>query len=189
MQNFLRQTIFSEIESILPLDALEEVHRADAMAWVASCAELCRQAKPATPPKHLVSYFAVIQEQSMLLVDHKNAQLWLPSGGHVEPGEHPRETVLRELFEELGFETSHAIGPPLMITATKTVGLTSGHIDVSLWYLVRAERAQTIKYDEAEFNGVRWFDFSELPFERSDPHMRRFIEKVRSSQSTDHMPG
>jgi 8-oxo-dGTP pyrophosphatase MutT (NUDIX family) len=180
----MRQQIFSEIESIVPLDALEAAHRADAMAWVASGAELCRLAKPATPPRHLVSYFAVIHEQSILLVDHKNAQLWLPSGGHVEPGEHPRETVTRELFEELGFDASHTIDPPVMITATETVGLTSGHIDVSLWYLVRAERAQMIKYDEAEFNGVRWFDFSELPFERSDPHMRRFIEKVKSNQAT-----
>jgi 8-oxo-dGTP pyrophosphatase MutT (NUDIX family) len=180
----LRQHIYSEIESIVPIDALESVHRADAMAWVASDVELCRMAKPATPPTHLVSYFAVIHEQSILLVDHKNAQLWLPSGGHVEPGEHPRETVTRELFEELGFEASHTIGPPVMITATETVGLTSGHIDVSLWYLVRAERAQTIKYDEAEFNGVRWFDFSALPFERSDPHMSRFIEKVKASQAT-----
>jgi 8-oxo-dGTP diphosphatase len=183
----MRQQIFSEIESIVPLDALEASHQADAMAWAASGTELCRLTKPAIPPKHLVSYFAVIHERSILLVDHKNAQLWLPSGGHVEPGEHPRETVTRELLEELGFEASHAIGLPLMITATETVGLTSGHIDVSLWYLVRAERAQTIKYDEAEFNGVRWFDFSELPFERSDPHMRRFIEKVKSNQLTDHM--
>jgi ADP-ribose pyrophosphatase YjhB (NUDIX family) len=182
----MRQHIFSEIECIVPLDAIEVAHQADALAWVASGADLCRLAKPAIPPKHLVSYFAVIHEQSILLVDHKNAQLWLPSGGHVEPGEHPRETVTRELVEELRFEASHAIGPPLMITSSETVGLTSGHIDVSLWYLVRAERAQTFKYDEAEFNGVRWFDFSELPFERSDPHMRRFIEKLKSSQSADH---
>jgi 8-oxo-dGTP pyrophosphatase MutT (NUDIX family) len=182
----MRQQIFSEIESILPLEAIESAHRADALAWIASGAELCRLAKPATPPRHLVSYIAVIHEQSILLVDHRNAQLWLPSGGHVEPGEHPRETVTRELLEELGFEASHAIGRPLMITATETVGLTSGHIDVSLWYLVRANRTQTLKYDEAEFNGVRWFDFSELPFEHSDPHMRRFIDKVKSNRQINH---
>jgi 8-oxo-dGTP pyrophosphatase MutT (NUDIX family) len=180
----MRQKIYSEIESIVPLDALETAHRLDAMAWVASGAELCRLAKPATPAKHLVSYFAVIHAQSILLVDHKNAQLWLPSGGHVESGEYPRETVTRELFEELGFEAAHAIGPPVMITSSETVGLTSGHTDVSLWYLVHVGRDQTIKYDEAEFNGVRWFDFSEIPYERSDPHMRRFIEKLKLNQPT-----
>jgi 8-oxo-dGTP pyrophosphatase MutT (NUDIX family) len=114
----MRQKIYSEIESIVPLDALEAAHRVDAMAWVGSGAELCRLAKPATPAKHLVSYFAVIHAQSILLVDHKNAQLWLPSGGHVESGEHPRKTVTRELLEELGFETPHTIGPPVMITSS-----------------------------------------------------------------------
>jgi ADP-ribose pyrophosphatase YjhB (NUDIX family) len=38
----------------------------------------------------------------MLLVDHQNAGLWLPPGGHVEIAEHPRATVARELREELG---------------------------------------------------------------------------------------
>ena len=176
----LRSQILAEIESIAPLDALEALHRADAIAWVMSGDELCRLAKPATPPKHLVAYFVVLDGPKMLLVDHKNAQLWLPSGGHIEASEHPRGTVGRELFEELGLKASHAIGPPLMITASQTVGLTSGHVDVSLWYVVHFDRGQTIKYDAEEFNSVRWFDLAELPYERSDPHLRRFVEKLKS---------
>ena len=183
----MRQQIHSEIEFIVPLDALEAKHRTDALAWVESGADLCRVTKPATPPKHLVSYFAVVDGENILLVDHKNAQLWLPSGGHVEPGEHPRETVARELFEELGFKASHDIGPPLMITSTETVGLTAGHTDVSLWYVVRGERGQALRYDEGEFNGVRWFDFSEVPYDRTDPHMRRFVQKLRSGRSFEPM--
>lgn len=175
-----RAAIRAEIAGITPHDDQEAQHRADALAWVDGGAELCRLAKPATPPRHLVSYFAVVAGPRILLVDHKNARLWLPSGGHVEPGEHPRETVARELREELGFDAPHPIGPPLMITATETVGLTAGHTDVSLWYLVHADPAQAISYDESEFNGVRWFDFAEVPFERSDPHMRRFIGKLRA---------
>lgn len=174
----MRHQIHAEIESILPLDATEATHRADALTWIASGAELCRLAKPATPPKHLVSYFAVVDGESILLVDHKNAQLWLPSGGHVEPGEHPRETVARELFEELGFHASHEIGPPLMITASETVGLTAGHTDVSLWYVVRWERGQALQYDEGEFNGVQWFAFPEIPYDRGDPNLRRFVQKL-----------
>lgn len=178
----MRQQIRAEIESIVPMDAQEIQQRAAALAWVDSGAELCRLAKPATPPMHLVSYFAVVAEQSILLVDHKNARLWLPSGGHVEPGEHPRETVARELLEELGLEAPHEIAAPLMITATATVGLTAGHPDVSLWYVIHAERSQAIKYDADEFNGVCWFGFLDLPFERSDPHMRRFVQKLRAGR-------
>lgn len=143
-----------------------------------SGAELIRRVKPATPPKHLVSYFAVVDERGILLVDHRNAQRWLPAGGHVEVGEHPRDTVARELQEELGFAAPHAIASPLMVTCTDTVGLTAGHTDVSLWYVVHAQRTQAIAFDNGEFNAVQWFDFSDLPFERSDPHLRRFIKKL-----------
>ncbi len=173
-----RADIRAEIESIVPLDSVEAAHRRDALAWVDSGAELIRQAKPATPPKHLVSYFAVVDGSGILLVDHKNARLWLPAGGHVEPGEHPRQTVARELQEELGFAASHAIRSPLMVTCTETVGLTAGHTDVSLWYVVQARREQAIVFDASEFVGVQWFAFADVPFARSDPHLRRFIAKL-----------
>ena len=177
--NLHRHQIRSEIASIKPGDAVETHHRTEALSWVDSGVELIRRVKPATPPKHLVSYFAVVSDDGhILLVDHKNAQLWLPAGGHVEPGEHPRETVRRELLEELGFAAAQEIGAPRMITCTDTVGLTAGHTDVSLWYVVRAPRTQVIQFDTGEFNAVRWFAFADVPWGRSDPHMRRFIDKL-----------
>jgi 8-oxo-dGTP diphosphatase len=65
-----------------------------------------------------------------------------------------------------------------MTTCTTTVGITAGHTDVSLWYVVRGNCAHELKFDETEFNAVRWFQFSQVPFERSDPHLRRFIRKL-----------
>lgn len=182
-----RAAIRSEVASIQPFDEQEEIHRVDALAWIDSGAPLFRTAKPATPPKHLVSYFAVVDGAKILLVDHKGAQLWLPSGGHVEPGEHPRETVTRELLEELGFVAGHDITEPLMITCTTTVGLTSGHIDVSLWYVVTAPRTQLIKYDEHEFSGVCWFSYSDVPLHKSDPHLGRFLAKLGSNNRFERL--
>jgi 8-oxo-dGTP diphosphatase len=162
------------------LDDLERAHLADALGWVASGAPLYRLKKPATPPKHLVSYFAVVDGDNVLLVDHRNAQLWLPTGGHVETGESPRVTVVRELREELGLVVdADSVGPPLMVTVTDTVGLTRGHTDVSLWYAVGASREAVLIFDPVEFHSVRWFHFSEVPLERSDPYMGRFLEKLR----------
>lgn len=178
-----RQDIRNEIESIEPLDLLEVEHRADALAWVDSGVGLVRLTKPATPPKHLVSYFSVLDGESILLVNHTNAQLWLPTGGHVNIGEHPRETVSRELLEELGFLPSHEIGPPLMVSCTVTSGRTAGHTDVSLWYVVHAKQSQVLKFDDSEFASVRWFPFLELPLARSDPNLSRFVEKVRSRKT------
>ena len=180
MPSQIRSQIRREIASISPLDALEAAHLTDALAWVDSGAELFRIANPATPPKHLVAYFAVVDDGHILLVDHKNAQLWLPPGGHVEPHEHPRKTVVREMQEELGFAPEHSVESPVMVTCTSTVGLTAGHVDVSLWYVVHARRNQKISFDETEFNAVKWFGFGQVPLHRSDPHLGRFIAKLDS---------
>jgi 8-oxo-dGTP diphosphatase len=177
-----RAAIRAEVVSILPFDELEEAHRADVLAWIDSGVPLCRTVKPAIPAKHLVSYFAVVDGDHILLVDHKSAQLWLPPGGHVEPGEHPRETVARELREELGLMATHDIGEPLMVTCTTTVGLTAGHIDVSLWYVVAADRNQGIRFDKEEFAAIGWFKASDVPLQRSDPHMRRFLAKRKARE-------
>jgi 8-oxo-dGTP pyrophosphatase MutT (NUDIX family) len=179
----MHTVVRGELEAIVPFDAMEREHLSDALAWVESGAQLCRLAKPATPPKHLVSYFAVVDGPHVLLVDHKNAQLWLPAGGHVEPSEHPRTTVERELKEELGLTPSHAVGPPVMVTCTTTVGLTAGHTDVSLWYVVFANREHPVQFDAAEFNAVRWFPFNDVPRERVEPHLSRFIAKVGPNPS------
>jgi 8-oxo-dGTP diphosphatase len=183
----MRAAIRSELESINPLDALERQHRGEALAWVDSGAPLFRTAKPATPAQHLVSYFAVVDADNILLVDHKNARLWLPPGGHVEQDEHPRSTVVREIREELGFVPAHEIAAPLMVTCTTTVGLSSGHTDVSLWYVVNASRNDSITYDEQEFGGIKWFELSEVPLDRTDPHLERFIRKLRSVQPFDFL--
>jgi 8-oxo-dGTP diphosphatase len=120
----------------------------------------------------------VVDEGGILLVDHRNAQLWLPPGGHVEPGEHPRETVVRELLEELKVVPKHGIAEPLMVTCTTTVGLTGGHVDVSLWYVVRMDGTPIIDFDREEFAEIQWFEFADVPLQRSDPHMGRFLAKL-----------
>jgi 8-oxo-dGTP pyrophosphatase MutT (NUDIX family) len=178
----MRELIRKEVASIVPLDALEEEHRQQTLAWIGSGAELCRLQKPATPPRHLVSYFVVLAQDAVLLVDHKKAKLWLPTGGHVEPGEHPKETVVREAREELGVEAEFLQGSPLFVTVTETVGTTAGHTDVSLWYVLKGKRGTSYQFDREEFEDVRWFGWEEVPFERSDPHLKRFLEKCRKQK-------
>lgn len=98
--------VYELVQAITPQDATEQAHIADVLAWIKSGAPLYRIEKPDKPPKHLVSYFVVVdpEHQSLLLADHIKAQLWLPSGGHVEPQEDPKLTVQREVQEELGIE-------------------------------------------------------------------------------------
>ena len=174
----MREEIRREVLAVQALDGLEQATIDGVLAWIDSGVELCRLEKPATPPKHLISYFAVVDGDHVLLVDHINAELWLPTGGHVEPGEHPRETVRREAREELGIEASFLREMPLLLTETETVGKTAGHTDVSLWYVLKGDRSATLTFDRSEFHGVRWFHRTEVPMNRTDPHMHRFLTKL-----------
>ena len=81
----MREEIRSEVESIEPLYDLEAKTKAEVLSWRDLGAELCRLDKPATPDKHLVSYFAVVDGDYLLLVDHINAQLWLQSSSGLPP--------------------------------------------------------------------------------------------------------
>jgi 8-oxo-dGTP pyrophosphatase MutT (NUDIX family) len=175
---FVRDQILREIESIESFDSIEESQKQDVIGWIQSGVELCRIRKPAIPPKHLVSYFVVVDQMHVLLVDHRNAKLWLPTGGHVEPGEHPRNCVAREAQEELGITAEFLIPHPLFLTCTETVGLAAGHTDVSIWYVLRGDRNAMLDYDRVEFLGIRWFSFEQVPLERCDPHMGRFLDKL-----------
>jgi 8-oxo-dGTP pyrophosphatase MutT (NUDIX family) len=178
--------------AIEPWDDVERAHRADALKWLRSGAPIFRQAQPATPPKHLVVYFLLVDPiaRRCLLVDHRKAHLWLPTGGHVEPGEDPAATVEREAREELG------IAPPLLdglpcnpffVTVTETVGADAGHVDVSLWYVCRADVAEPLGPDPAEFRAVRWWGLDALAAADPaglDPHLPRFAAKLSAIWST-----
>ncbi len=174
----MRNKIRNEVASILPMDNKELSTQTEILQWIDSGVELCRIQKPDIPPKHLIAYFALIDGDHILLVDHINAELWLPTGGHVDPNEHPRDTVLREAKEELGIDGEFLLQKPILITCTETVGKTAGHTDVSIWYALKGSRKMNFHYDDSEFSQVRWFHKDEVPLDRTDPEMKRFMKKL-----------
>jgi 8-oxo-dGTP diphosphatase len=184
------QLVHDLVNSIQPYDKLEAEHRADVLGWLETTNDVFRRAKPAEPERHLVSYVVMVDpdDNSTLLVDHINAGLWLPPGGHVEPGEHPTATARREAREELG------IGPvliepsdrPSFVTVTRTGGIDAGHTDVSLWFILVGYRGMDLTLDVTEFNEARWWspaDVHTADANSFDPHYLRFAEKMWHSQT------
>lgn len=179
----VREYIHHLISTIIPHDDVEQEHINDTCRWIESGAPIFRVQKPDVPNKHLVSYFVLFDDvhQKILLVDHKKALLWLPSGGHVEIDEDPKTTVERECLEELNITADFLSPHPLFLTSTLTVGLTAGHTDVSLWYVLKGNSHKAYEFEKDEFNDIRWFPLDEIPYEKSDPHMERFIQKLKGS--------
>lgn len=177
--------IQADVSALVAFDEIEQTHKEDVLGWVESGADLFRIKKPDTPPKHLVSYFVLVdpEHKSILLVDHIKAQLWLPTGGHVMKNEHPTKAVERECLEELNQEAVflHNKKNPFFVTVTTTGGLTPGHIDVSLWYLLRGDIHSFINFDRAEFGDIERFTFDEILESDPlifDPHLQRFTKKL-----------
>ncbi|WP_169914545.1 NUDIX hydrolase [Rhodococcoides yunnanense] len=174
-----------------PFDDLERVHIEGTLRWLEGTDDVYRRIKPATPPQHLVSYVVVVEPDTheVYLVDHINAGLWLPTGGHVEPGEDPAHAAARELREELGIEADFGLvgANPLFLTVTRTVGIDSGHTDVSLWYVAAAPMDSRFQLDPDEFREGRWWspaDIAAAPAGTFDPHYPRFAAKLSARLRT-----
>lgn len=180
----MKQKLIDLVAGIKPHDSLEQQHIDDTISWIQSGEPIYRISKPDNPDKHLVSYFMMFDqdEQKILLVDHKKAGLWLPAGGHVEIDEDPADAAARECMEELFVRAEFWVQQPIFLTQTVTVGKTAGHIDVSLWYLIKGKAHQEYQYDPEEFSAIKWFGLDELPYEYSDPHMKRFISKLKEHE-------
>ncbi|GAA4568050.1 NUDIX hydrolase [Micromonospora coerulea] len=175
------------VELLTPWDELESRHRAECLAWLAGTDDIFRRQKPRTPSPHLVAYFLLrdATDGAVLLVDHRGAGMWLPSGGHVEPGEHPVATVRREMVEELGVPAVFApeFGErPAFLTVTDTVGPPEQrHTDVSLWFVLSGSRDQKLVPDPGEFHGVRWWTPQEVSAAvpgTCEPHLSRVLAKL-----------
>ncbi|MFF7471025.1 NUDIX domain-containing protein [Streptomyces sp. NPDC008092] len=185
-----RARLLELVAAIEPWDGLERTHLRTAARWISSGAPLHRVRKPDVPATHLVSYFVVLDDTrgQLLLVAHRKAGLWLPPGGHVEPGEDPWAAVVRECREELGIEAtaSSVTGElPLFLTVTETRG-PGTHTDVSLWYLLTAGADTITSYDRDEFDAIRWLTDEQVldePAELLDPHMHRFTRKLQHARA------
>jgi 8-oxo-dGTP pyrophosphatase MutT (NUDIX family) len=187
-----RSVIADLVGRVSPYDGHEKEDQIEILQWVASDAPLFRIERPATPPRHLVVYFVLLDEarREVMLVDHIKAGCWLPPGGHVDGGEDPRETVAREAEEELGiaarFHVGLGGGQPFFLTVTQTRGPHS-HTDVTMWFVLAAARNDVIVPDLSEFRDVRWFELdgpSEWDTTDFDPEMHRFVAKLCNALAT-----
>lgn len=168
------------VDRLPPHDDVAAEHRDRALAWLATTDDVFRREKPVTPSPHLVGYFVVVDPASgdLLLADHRLSGLWLPTGGHVEPGEHPADTVRREVVEELGVPAVFAAPDPVLLTWTPTVG-PDRHVDVSLWYVLTLPRGAPLAWDAGEFRCVRWWSQAAVrgfADGTAEPHLGRFLD-------------
>ena len=141
--------------------------------------------------KHFTSTGFLVRDGKVLLVDHRKLRMWLPFGGHIEPGEDPVEALHREAREETGFEIEIVAERPeinqrgvRVLPAPETILLEDiepGHVHIDLIYFVRpvggAQRLASSEHRE-----MRWFDREALNDHRITADVR-----LLGTQAIDRM--
>ncbi|MEV0822491.1 NUDIX hydrolase [Nonomuraea rubra] len=103
---------------------------------------------------------AVLRDDDRVLLCHRSAgRRWYPDvwdlpGGHVEEGEDPRESLVRELREELGITASKPSGPPMHEIRTATFSM-------QIW-LVGSWTGTPVNAAPDEHDAVAWFETPDL---------------------------
>lgn len=114
-------------------------------------------------------------EPKVLLIHHKKSALWLPVGGHIDPGEIPDEAMAREAKEEtnLDIEFLQQEEYPVIESIRRNCALpfhcnvhnVGDHDHYCLFYLCKAKNPEEME-PNAELLGAEWFSLKELEQER-----------------------
>ncbi len=177
----IREHIHHLVRAITPYDEIEQEHLHNTCLWIKSGAPLFRVKYPDVPSQHFVCNFILFDasHRKVLMTDHKKSRQWRPPGGHMEPNEAPKETVTRECLEELNITADFWRPDPVFLNIKTSIDHGLQHTDVGLWYVLKGESNTTYSFDPGELNAICWFHLNDIPYEKSDPHMKRFIEKLK----------
>jgi 8-oxo-dGTP pyrophosphatase MutT (NUDIX family) len=136
-------------------------------------------------PGHLTATTAVLSHDGtrVLLTLHPKAGMWLPMGGHCEPGDRTlTEVALREAMEESGIPGLELLPGPLALDKHLVWchPPDSRHFDVE-YAAVAPAGAEAVISDESL--DLRWFPIEDIP-EPSDEATRRLAARGQAALSS-----
>lgn len=116
----------------------------------------------------------IVNNQRVLMVEHKKLQRWLPPGGHVELHQDPEEALFAEIEEETGLTREHLTvfsGKPEISSPGTTFlyapsfldihDISSTHRHIGMVYFL-ASNEKIVLLAEREHTAIRWFNDSDL---------------------------
>jgi 8-oxo-dGTP diphosphatase len=95
---------------------------------------------------------------------------WSVPGGWIDPGEHARDTAVREMKEEVDLEVSD-----LSLLGCTTVINPDGQSVVSIWYEARRWSGKVRNVEPHKATNLGWYSASEIP----EPRFNHLTEALR----------
>jgi 8-oxo-dGTP diphosphatase len=143
-------------------------------------------AAPETHTRVGVAVF-LISPTGQILLRHRTSthgnDTWAPPGGHVEFGEDPLQTALRETTEEVGITLTHAS----FIGYSSEIYPDNGRHYVTLNFAVRVTGTDVVQNTEPDkCDEIRWVYADELP-DNLMLSTRTFVDKLGGPDGLRHM--
>ena len=140
-------------------------------------------------PKDFVTVAYVVKDGKVLLCHHKKLGMWLPLGGHVDEGETPEQSVIREIKEEAGIDIEiightddggNEDGKVQMLITPNHLQLEEidgKHQHIDLAYFARAKSGD-VQLKEDEHHDIKWFSLEDLDSPEINHNVRYFARKA-----------
>lgn len=110
-------------------------------------------------PVHVTGSAVVVGSRGVVLLKHKHLSKWLQPGGHIDPGETPWETAIREAEEETGLNVRFAdTGDVPELIHVDVHPAARGHTHLDLRYLLIGGDEDPSPPPE-ESQEIAWFDW------------------------------
>jgi 8-oxo-dGTP diphosphatase len=132
---------------------------------------------------HYTASAIVLDDDRVLLIQHRTLGLWLNPGGHIEPDESPARAAVRAVLEETGIQ-AEVIGDrtfahpavtvhpaPFAVLEMDVVDHTVGaHRHIDMVYVCRPA-VGALQPDLDEITGCAWVPTSEIAAVRTPPEL------------------
>jgi 8-oxo-dGTP pyrophosphatase MutT (NUDIX family) len=128
-------------------------------------------------PVHVTGSGFVTGRRGVLLLRHRLLGIWVQPGGHIDPGEAPWESALRETREETGLDVRFAGGEPRLVHVDVHQA-AKGHTHLDLRYLIDAGDDDPVPPPD-ESQEIGWFDWDAAIERAGDDALKSALRALR----------
>lgn len=88
---------------------------------------------------------------------------WSCPAGRMEEGETPKETIIREAYEEIGLHLNPHLGVTLFVNAKHVLNHKERGRDLSLFFIATEFEGEPLNKEPTKCEAMEWFDIHNLP--------------------------